>query len=111
MELTIKTRLLGLTISGLVFVAGVSATGYWGITSVHKTTAEVAATGSADKTVKIWNPKDGANIATLVGAKDWIYAVSLSPNGSQVAAGCWDGSLLIWTIGDSKLQKRVFMSQ
>src|SRR4029077_13594396 len=47
MELTIKTRLLGLTISGLVFVAGVSATGYWGITSVHRTTAEVAATGSA----------------------------------------------------------------
>ena len=37
MELTIKTRLLGLTISGLVFVAGVSVTGYWGITSVHKT--------------------------------------------------------------------------
>ncbi|MGA8493824.1 MAG: methyl-accepting chemotaxis protein [Terriglobales bacterium] len=47
MQLTIKTRLLGLTISGLVFVAGVSVTGYWGITSVHKTAAEVAATGSA----------------------------------------------------------------
>jgi len=47
MQLTIKARLIGLTISGLVFVAGVSATGYWGITSVHKTTADVAATGSA----------------------------------------------------------------
>ena len=47
MELTIKTRLLGLTISGLVFVAGVSVTGYWGIASVHQTTAQVAATGSA----------------------------------------------------------------
>jgi methyl-accepting chemotaxis protein len=47
MQLTIKARLLGLTISGLVFVAGVSATGYWGITSVHRTTIQVAATGSA----------------------------------------------------------------
>jgi methyl-accepting chemotaxis protein len=47
MQLTIKTQLFGLTISGLVFVAAVSATGYWGITSVHKTTVEVAATGSA----------------------------------------------------------------
>jgi methyl-accepting chemotaxis protein len=47
MRLTIKARLFGLTISGLVFVAGVSATGYWGITSVRKATAEVAATGSA----------------------------------------------------------------
>jgi methyl-accepting chemotaxis protein len=47
MRLTIKARLFGLTLSGLLFVAAVSATGYWGITSVEKTTAEVAATGSA----------------------------------------------------------------
>jgi methyl-accepting chemotaxis protein len=47
MQLTIKTKLLGLTISSLVFVAGVSATGYWGIMSVQRTTSEVAATGSA----------------------------------------------------------------
>ena len=47
MRLTIKARLFGLTIISLMFVAGVSATGYWGITSVEKTTAEVAATGSA----------------------------------------------------------------
>ena len=47
MQLTIKTRLYGLSIFGLIFVAAVSATGYWGITSVEKTTVEVAATGSA----------------------------------------------------------------
>jgi methyl-accepting chemotaxis protein len=47
MRLTIKTQLFGLTISSLIFVAAVSATGYWGIASVKKTTDEVAATGSA----------------------------------------------------------------
>ncbi|MGA9354529.1 MAG: methyl-accepting chemotaxis protein [Terriglobales bacterium] len=47
MQWTIKTRLFGLTISGLVFVAAVSATGYWGITSVEATGANVAATGAA----------------------------------------------------------------
>jgi methyl-accepting chemotaxis protein len=47
MQLTIKKRLFGLTGCGLLFVASVSATGYWGITSVEKTTAEVADTGSA----------------------------------------------------------------
>jgi methyl-accepting chemotaxis protein len=46
-RLTIKRKLFGLTICSLVFVAGVSATGYWGITSVEKTTVEVAATGAA----------------------------------------------------------------
>ncbi len=67
---------------------------------------KVAATGSADKTVKVWRTQDGANTATLTDAKDWIYAVSLSPDGSHLAAGCWDGSLLIWTLTDSKLQTR-----
>ena len=47
MQLTIKARLFGLTSAGLMFVAGVSATGYWGISSVEKATGEVAATGSA----------------------------------------------------------------
>ena len=47
MRWTIKKKLFGLTISSLVFVAAVSLAGYWGVTSVEKTTAEVAATGSA----------------------------------------------------------------
>jgi CHASE3 domain sensor protein len=44
---TIKGKLFGLTICGLLFIAGVSTTAYWGITSMEKTTAAVAATGSA----------------------------------------------------------------
>jgi methyl-accepting chemotaxis protein len=47
MHLTIKTKLLASTVGALAFVAGVSVTGYWGITSVQKTTIEVAATGAA----------------------------------------------------------------
>jgi methyl-accepting chemotaxis protein len=47
MQLTIKTKLLGLTVSSLIFVASVSVTGFWGIASGQKTTTEVAATGSA----------------------------------------------------------------
>ena len=47
MRLTIKKKLFGLTISAAVFVLAVSVTGYQGITSVYKTTVNVAATGSA----------------------------------------------------------------
>jgi len=47
MNWTIKRRLYGLTVTGLTFVAAVSATGYWGITSVQKTTTQVAAIGIA----------------------------------------------------------------
>jgi methyl-accepting chemotaxis protein len=47
MQWTIKKKLFGMTFSGLLFVTSVSVTGYWGITSVEKTTAAVGATGSA----------------------------------------------------------------
>ncbi len=47
MNWTIKRRLYGLTITAFMFVAGVSAAGYWGITSVSKTTTQVAALGVA----------------------------------------------------------------
>jgi methyl-accepting chemotaxis protein len=47
MQLTIKAKLYSLTVTGLIFVAAVSATGYWGITSGQRTTVQVATTGSA----------------------------------------------------------------
>jgi methyl-accepting chemotaxis protein len=47
MRVTIRTQLFGLAIGSVVFVAAVSATGYWGITSVSKTAGEVAAIGVA----------------------------------------------------------------
>lgn len=47
MRLTITKKLYGLMVASLLFLAGVSATGYWGIKSVQKMTFEVAATGAA----------------------------------------------------------------
>jgi methyl-accepting chemotaxis protein len=49
MHWTVKKRLAGLTISGLMFVAGVSATGYWGIKSVVNTTNQVSAAELANR--------------------------------------------------------------
>lgn len=47
LRITIKNKLYGLMVASLLFVAGVSANGYWGIKSVEKMTREVAATGGA----------------------------------------------------------------
>src|SRR5271156_1445314 len=47
MRLTIRTQLFGLTATALAFLAAVGATGYWGISTVEKTAAELAATGEA----------------------------------------------------------------
>jgi hypothetical protein len=36
MQWTIKHKLLGLTVAALLFVAAVSGTGYWGISTVRE---------------------------------------------------------------------------
>src|SRR5439155_1452036 len=47
MQWTIKHKLLGLTAVALSFVAAVSGTGYWGISTVREAAVAVAITGSA----------------------------------------------------------------
>jgi methyl-accepting chemotaxis protein len=69
---TIKGKLFGLTICGLVFVAGVSTTGYWGIASVEKATAAVAATGSAIRNhieAGVYNDTARADVSAIFTAK------------------------------------------
>lgn len=72
MQWTIKRRLFGLTLTGLLFVAAVSVSGYWGITSVEKTTADVAATGSAIRNhieAGVYNDLTRADLAAVFAAK------------------------------------------
>jgi methyl-accepting chemotaxis protein len=72
MRLTIKAQLFGLTISSLIFVAAVSVTGYWGITTVEKTTGVVAATGSAIRNhieAGVYNDLTRADISAVFTAK------------------------------------------
>jgi CHASE3 domain sensor protein len=72
MQLSIKTKLFGLTFSGLLFVAAASATGFWGITSVDKTTHDVAATGSAIRNhieAGVYNDLTRADVSAMFTAK------------------------------------------
>ena len=72
MQWTIKAKLLGLTISSLVFVAAVSAMGYWGITSVEQTTIEVGATGSAIRShieAGMYNDNTRADVSAIFTQK------------------------------------------
>jgi WD40 repeat protein len=55
-----------------------------------------AATGSGDKTVRVWSLADGALLSTIrlpagSGHIGMVYAVAMSPDGAVVAAGGFTG--------------------
>jgi methyl-accepting chemotaxis protein len=72
MQWTIKKRLAALTFSGLIFVGAVSATGYWGITSVEHATTQVSATSMAIRShieAGIFNDMTWADISAIFAKK------------------------------------------
>jgi WD40 repeat protein len=48
-------------------------------------------TCSGDQTVRMWNADNGGNTRNFSGGTDYVYSVSVSPDGAVVAAGGQDG--------------------
>lgn len=68
-------------------------------------TLPIFVTTSADKTVKVWDATAGTNTKTLPGMTDHIFAAAISPDGSLVAAGAYDGEVKVWKVADASLVK------
>jgi WD40 repeat protein len=45
------------------------------------------ASGSADKTVKLWEAATGRLLRSLEGHKDGVFSVAISPDGRWLASG------------------------
>ncbi|GAA5923607.1 hypothetical protein JCM1841_001298 [Sporobolomyces salmonicolor] len=50
-------------------------------------------TGSADKTLKLWDYRTGQCVKTLLGNRDIVHAVSVSGDGKVVVSGSEDGAV------------------
>jgi WD40 repeat protein len=54
------------------------------------------ASGSSDKTIKIWDGKSLELLKTLTGHSRSVYSVSWNHDGSQIASGSNDNTIKIW---------------
>ncbi|MEH2171168.1 MAG: trypsin-like peptidase domain-containing protein [Nostoc sp.] len=86
-----KTLLKNGFIEGSVYSVAISPDG------------KTLASGSGDKTIKIWNLSTGKVINTLKGHSSWIKSVAISPDGRTLASGSGDKTIKIWNLSTGKL--------
>ena len=60
------------------------------------------ASGSDDRTVKVWDPGMGQEILTLSGHRASVQSVAWSPDGKRLASGSVDGTARIWERSSGK---------
>ena len=61
------------------------------------------ASGSDDKTIKLWRVRDGRLMKTLTGHGSLVLSVAFSPDGKTLVSGSDD--IKLWRVSDGKLMK------
>jgi WD40 repeat protein len=57
---------------------------------------QILASGSGDKTVKLWDFKTGRLLHTLAGHTSWVRSLAISPSGQIVASASNDKTIKLW---------------
>jgi hypothetical protein len=60
------------------------------------------ASGSNDKTIKVWDGNSLELLKTLEGHSEIVYSVSWNHDGSQIASGSYDKTIKIWDSSTGK---------
>jgi len=58
----------------------------------------ILASGSMDRTVRLWRLPDGAPLNILKGHSSPVYSLAFSPDGQTMASGCNDNVVRLWSL-------------
>ena len=56
------------------------------------------ASGSWDRTVRLWDVETGACVKTLQGHRSRVNSVRFSPDGRRLASGSGDRTVRVWLL-------------
>jgi WD40 repeat protein len=59
---------------------------------------QILASGSDDKTIKLWDLQTGVEIATLSGHDSYVQSVAFSPDGKTLVSGGHDKTVKVWQV-------------
>ena len=65
---------------------------------------ETLASGSWDRTIRLWNPRTLRHVITLIGHSSDVRSVVFSPDGETLASGSWDRTIRLWDTSTGQLR-------
>jgi WD40 repeat protein len=74
----------------------------WAYSVAISPDGQTLASGSTDKTIKLWELSTGREIRTLKGHSGWwsagVHSVTISPDGQTLASGSTDKTIKLWQL-------------
>lgn len=72
----------------------------------YSPTSQQFASGSADKTVKLWSGQTLAHVRTYPRGRSFVTALSFSPDGELLLSGTVDGTISVYSAENRKRLRR-----